>query len=144
MTDFIFTVAKGSAIEKVADDPTKRGILLLQTVESDGALRDRTTVAQILAHNSECDFTNYSRITGIVGTVSTVASKNRRVISIPTPQTWSDAGGAVNNTVRKVVIFYEDSASDAGRIPLVCYGFRITTNGTDLVATVPSGILRAE
>lgn len=138
MADFIFNVSKGAIAEKLRDDPTKLGILLLKTAESDAAMKDRTTVADVLAGSTEADFTNYARKTSITGTV-TVDQTNDLVAADISDPLWASAGGGVNNSLVKLIIFYEESAADSGRIPLAAYDYVATTNGSDLGATVNAG-----
>lgn len=143
MADIVFNVAKGAAAEKVRDDPTKLGVLLLKTAETDAAMRDRTTVADLLAGSTEANFSGYARKTGITGTVTVDQTNDRVDVSIP-DQTWAAAGGAVNNTLAKLVVFYEEAAADSGRIPLVALDFVATTDGNDLTARFTQGaFLRA-
>ena len=131
MADFVFNVAKGAVAEKVRDNPAKLGVLLLKTAEADSSMKHRDTVADLLAGSTEADFTNYSRKTGLTGTVTVDDVNDRTDVSLPN-QTWIAAGGATNNTLVKAVIFYEESASDSGRIPLVALDFVGTTDGTNL------------
>ena len=145
MADFVFNVSKGAFVEKIRDGATSVLVLLLQAVESDATLRDRDTVADILAQggNTEATFTNYARKTGLTGTI-TVDDVNDRVDADIADQTWIDAGGAANNNLTDLIIAYQESASDAGRIPLSCHDFVITTDGSDLTAQVnAAGFARA-
>lgn len=144
MADFVFTDASGAAAEKVRDGTANVGVLLLKVAEADATLRDRATVAAILAAaNTEADFTNYARKTGLTGTVTVDAANNRVDVSIPN-QTWTAAGGAANNTLVKAIVFYQDAAADATRVPLVGLDFAVTTDGTDLTIQFnASGFYRA-
>lgn len=143
MADGVFNIAKGAVAEKVRDDATKIGVMLLKTAESDAALRDRTTLADILAHNTEADFTNYGRKTSLTASL-TVDQTNDRVDIDLADQTWTSAGGASNNTLAKLIIFYDEGGTDATRIPLTHHDFVTTTDGTDLQAVVNSaGFYRA-
>jgi hypothetical protein len=136
MADFVFNVAKGSAGEFARDDATKFGILLLKTAESDATLKDYDTVAAILAGaNTEADFTNYTRKTALTAT-RTVDDTNDRVDLDLADQTWTAAGGAANNTLVKLIVFYEESAADSGRIPITCHDWAVTTDGSDQTATI--------
>lgn len=143
--NFIFNVAKGSAGEMARDDATKFGMLLLQVVEADATLIDRDTVAAILAAaNTEATFTNYGRKTALTAT-RTVDDTNDRVdLDLP-DQTWAAAGGATNNTIVKLIIFYEEAAGDATRIPITAHDFDYVTTGTDLLAQLnAAGFFRAQ
>jgi hypothetical protein len=136
MADVVFNVAKGSAGEFAVDDATKFGILLLKVAEADATLIDYDTVAAILAgSNTEADFTNYGRKTGLTAT-RTVNDTNNRVELDLANQTWTSAGGASNNTIVKLIVFYENAAADATRVPISAHDFSVTTDGSDLTATI--------
>lgn len=143
MGDFIFNTLKGAWAEKARDDATKFGVLLLKTVESDALMRDRTTVTDLLAGSTEANFTNYARKTPITGTLTVDQANDRVDLDIP-DQTWTSAGGGVNNTLAKLVVFYEEAAADGTRIPVSAHDFVTTTDGTDLAAQIAAaGIARA-
>lgn len=144
MADGVFNVAKGKVAEKVVDAPANLGVLLLRVAEADAALRDRATVADILAAaNTEANFTNYARKTGITGTVTVDQANDRTDVDMP-DQTWAAAGGATNNTLVKAIVYYEEAAADATRIPLTHHDFAVTTDGTDLILQVAAaGFFRA-
>lgn len=143
-SNVVANISLGRVAEKVADDATKIGILLLKVVEADSTLRDYDTVAAILAgSNTEANFTNYARKTSITGTVTVDDTNNWVDVDVP-DQTWTVAGGATNNSIVKLVTFYEDAAADATRIPLTLHSFDVTTDGSDLLAQIAStGIFRA-
>lgn len=142
-SDLVFNVSKGGAAEKILDDATKTGFLLLKVVESDAALKDRATVAAIVANSTEADFTSYARKTSVTST-RTVDNTNDRVDLDAPDQTWTAAGGATNNTLVKLVIYYEEAAADATRIPLTAHSFDVVTDGSDLVAQLAAaGYFRA-
>lgn len=135
MADIVFDYARGRVAEKVSDSASALGVMLLKTAESDANLKTRATLAAILAAaNTEADFTNYARKTGLTGTVTVDTSGHLVKVSI-SDQTWTSAGGATNNTLVKLIVYYQDSAADSGRIPLVALDWTPTTDGTDL-ATV--------
>lgn len=148
MADFIFNIAKGAFAEKIRDDATKIGVLILKTAEADATLKDYATVAAMLAagggaNNVEANFTNYGRKTGITATL-TVDNVNDRVDVDMPDQTWLNAGGATNNSTVKLVVFYDEGGTDATRIPLSCQDYAITTDGSDLVAQInTAGFARA-
>jgi hypothetical protein len=118
--------------------------MLLKVAEADAALRDRTTLADILgAANTEANFTNYARKTGITGTVTVDQANDRVDVDMP-DQTFAAAGGATNNTLAKLIVYYEEAAADATRIPLSAHDFVVTTDGTDLIVQVAAaGFYRA-
>jgi hypothetical protein len=143
VADFVFNVAKGAAAEKARDDATKFGVLLLKTVESDALMKDRTTLADLLGGNTEANFTNYARKTAITATLTVDQANDRVDLDMP-DQTWAVAGGATNNTLAKLVTFYEEAAADATRIPITAHDFVTTTDASDLIAQVAAaGFFRA-
>lgn len=144
MANQIFHISLGSFVEKVRDSSSNIGIMLLQVAEGDTFLDNYTTVAEILAaSNTECDFTNYARKTGITGTI-TIDNVNKTAdVDIP-DQVFTSAGGATNNSVVKVISFYEQAANDSGRIPMSFHDASVTTDGTDLTLTISAnGLMRA-
>ena len=144
MADFIFNIAKGAFVEKFRDSAANGLILLLKVNEAESALKDHDTVAAILAAaNTECDFTNYARKTGITGTITVDDTNDRVDVDIP-DQTWAAAGGAPNNTLTKLIVAYEEAAADATRIPIAGLDFAPTTDGSDITAQInAAGIARA-
>lgn len=144
MADFVFNIAKGRVAEKVADSGSALLILLLKVSESDATLIDYDTVAAILGgSNTEANFTNYARKTGITGTVTVDDANDRVDVDLP-DQTWASAGGASNNTLTDLIVAYQESAADSGRVPLTCHDFAVTTDGSDLTAQVnAAGFFRA-
>ena len=144
MADIVFNIAKGGVAEKIRDAAANLGVMLLKTAEADATLQDYDTLAAILAgSNTEADFTNYARKTGITGTV-TVDDTNNRVDCDMPDQTWSAAGGASNNTLAKAIIYYQDSAADSGRVPLVALDFVVATTGGDITMQLnAAGFYRA-
>lgn len=99
--------------------------------QSDTLLADHGTLAAITGSNTEADFTNYARQT--LGTPSrTVDTAGDRVLlSGASPITWTDAGGAVNNTIARIIYCYKpDPASlDSAVLPLLSRDISITTTG---------------
>jgi hypothetical protein len=135
MADFVFNVAKGAAAEKIRDDATKVGLMILKTVESDALMKDRTTLTDLLTGNTEANFTNYARKTSLTATL-TVDQANDRVDSDLADQTFTTAGGGTNNTLAKAIVFYEEAAADGTRIPLTAHDCVVTTDGTDLILAI--------
>ena len=144
MADGVFNIAKGSFIEKVRDGAANCGILLLKANQAEDDLLDHATLAALLAAaNTEADFTNYARKTWITGTI-TIDNVNNRADEDLADQTWTAAGGALNNTLSKAIMYYEESAADSGRIPMTHHDFIATTDGNNLNLLVnTSGIARA-
>jgi hypothetical protein len=144
MADGVFNIAKGAVAEKIRDSAAACLILLLKANEAEATLRDRDDVAAILANGStEADFTNYARKTGLTGTITVDDTNDRVDVDIP-DQTWTAAGGAANNTLTKMIVAYQESAADSGRVPLTHHDFAATTDGSDITAQInASGFYRA-
>ena len=137
MADGVFNMAKGAMAEMIRDGATVVGILLMKANEAEATLVDRTDLADIFveAGNTEADFTNYARKTGLTGVRTQDDTNNRVDLDVP-DQTWTAAGGASNNTLTKLIVFYENAAADATRLPLTHHDFAVTTDGSDLTAQV--------
>lgn len=137
MADGIFNIAKGAFVEKIRDSGTVVLILLLSANEAEATLIDRDTVALMLAEagTTEATFTNYARKTGITGTVTVDDTNDRVDVDIP-DQTWTSAGNGTNNTLTKLIVAYEESAADSGRIPLSHHDFAVTTDSSDVTAQI--------
>jgi hypothetical protein len=144
MADFVFNIAKGAVAEKIRDGAANVGVMLLKAQEAEATLKDRDTLADILGGgNTEADFTNYARKTGITGTLAVDDTNDRVDADIP-DQTWTSAGGATNNTLVRLIVYYQESAADSGRIPLSAHDFAVTTDGSDMTAQVAAaGFVRA-
>lgn len=144
MSDGVFNIAKGAFAEKFRDSAANGLILLLKVNETAATLVDYDTVALMLAgSNTEANFTNYARKTGLTGTITVDDTNDRVDVDIP-DQTWTAAGGGTNNTLTKAIVAYQESAADSGRIPLTHHDFTPTTDGSDLTLVVnASGFARA-
>jgi len=149
MADQIVNNCKGRGVEllrRVANqDPAVSAIIvvLLKTSEADSTLLDYSTLADLFGgSNVEADFTNYAR-----------KSLDHSAITAPTPddandiqdgdipnQTWSNAGGASNNTLVKAVICYapNEAGADSTIEIMSTHDFAVTTNGNDLVLQTPA------
>jgi hypothetical protein len=157
MGDVVFNISKGKVNEyhdRVdGNDPANSALIvvLLKTVAADATLKDQDDLAAILAGGStECDFTNYARktLTDASISASVVDDVNdRREADIP-DQTWSSAGGAINNAIAKLLVCYDPdttSGTDSSIVPLAAYDFVVSaTNGGDITATInAAGYFRA-
>lgn len=145
MADGVFNIAKGAVAEKVRDSASNLIMILLKANEPESTLIDRATVSSMLgeAGTTEADATNYVRKTALTGTITVDNTNDRVDVDVP-DQTWTALGGASNNTLTKLVMAYEESASDTGRIPLTHHDFALTTDGSDVTAEVnASGFFRA-
>ncbi len=120
-------------------------LVLLQSsgYQGDATVRNYTSLSAILATaNLEATFTNYVRkviTSGITITPDTTNHKN--TVSIANP-TWTAAGGALNNTLAKLLVCYQPTSgtADSGVIPLFNCDVSATTTGSDYNVTDASGI----
>lgn len=156
MANGVFNIAKGRVNElfsRVAgNDPANSALVLvlLRVAQADTTLQDYDTLADILAAaNTEANFTNYARKTLTDSAVTAPApddTNNWQGCTIAN-QTWTSAGGAVNNALVKLLVCYDPDTTggtDANLIPLLHYDFAATTDGNNLVAQInASGLYRA-
>jgi len=147
MADGVFNIAKGAAIEKFRATNGKGIVLLLKANELEANLVDHDNLStMLLAGNTEADFTggiNYARKTGITAIITIDDPNDKMDMSIP-DQTWTTAGGTTSNTLTKLIVAYEETAADTGRIPLTHHDFPAVTDGSDLTAQfATAGFFRA-
>src|SRR5258706_11165303 len=143
MADFVFNIAKGAVAEKIRDGATNVGLLILTTVglEADDGMKDRTTIARVLAGSVEVANGGYARKTGITGTLN-VDQGNDRVDADFPDQVW--AAVAAGDGWSKLVTFYDEAGTDATRIPLTAHDFVLTPDGSDITAQLAAaGFYRA-
>lgn len=145
--DSVFNIAKGQANALhnniVNNSPANSGlvIMLFQAAEADATLQDYDDAATLIAAagNTEATFTNYARkvLTDADLSLATIDdSANNQWADAP-DQVWTSAGGALNNTLVKVIFFYDPdttSGTDSELIPLSQMDFSATTNGNNLTA----------
>ena len=149
MGNGVFNVAKGRVAElhtRVNDgDPAASGLIvvLLKAVEVDTTLRDYATLDALLlaAGNTEADFTNYlPRKALVAADVGPVAVDNAadRISCDVGDQTWTLAGGTLDNNLLKLLICYapDTAGADTTIVPLTFLDFVASTDGNDLIATV--------
>lgn len=155
--DDVFNIAKGrwkELYKRVAtNDPTNSVlvVVLLKVAEADATLEDYDDLNALLgaAGNTEADFTNYARKILTDADITDDApddTNNWQQASIST-QTFSAAGGTLDNTLVKAIICYDDDSTggnDTNLVPLTYHQFTPTTNGNDLVLQIdPNGTSRA-
>lgn len=146
MANGVFNISKGSAVEKVRDGASVCIVMLLKANEAEATLIDNNELNEMLldAGTTEAVFTNYARKVGLTATITVDDTNERADLDIP-DQTWTAAGNGANDTLTKLIVAYEESASDVGRIPLTHHDFAVTTDGSDLTAQFnASGFFRAE
>lgn len=145
MANIVFNIAKGSIAELAnrvnSNDPTNSAfvVILLSAQDTDANMIDYNDVSALLgdAQVTEATFTNYVRQT-VTSITVTVDDTNDRVDIDMADQTWSSAGGTLDNTIVAAVIAYDGdttAGTDANLIPLVKLdingGTGRATNGND-------------
>lgn len=129
MADFVFNIAKGAFVEKFRDGAANGGILLLIAADTDDAMRDTDTLTALLATGAnEATDGSYARKTGLTGTITVDDTNNRVDVDLP-DQTFTALAGAA---ILDAVVFYEEAAADATRIPLTLHDFAVTPDGSDV------------
>jgi hypothetical protein len=158
MADQVMNIAKGRVVEYYnrveSNDPAASAfiVVLLKVAEADATLIDYDELGALLgaAGNTEADFTNYARKTVTDAELAALPAPddtgNQFDIDMP-DQTWSNAGGASNNSLVKLLICYDnDTGAGVDTDIIVCahYDFVITTNGGDITAQIDAaGFFRA-
>lgn len=149
--DGSFNITKGQVNalhNNVANNsPANSGIvaILLKAAEADATLEDYDDAAALLgaAGNDEADFTDgvtpYARkvLTDVDISATTVDDTNNIQWADLPDLVWTDAGGTTNNTLVKLVLFYDPdttAGTDADLLPLTHADFATTTTGTNLTA----------
>jgi hypothetical protein len=113
-------------------------LVTFRLTEANATLQTRATLAAVLAGalSTESAYTNYARIPVTTGVAVSIASHVTK-LTMPN-QTWASAGGASNEAITSAMVLYKPSsgATDAQCIPLATYDFIITTDGSNLTATI--------
>ena len=147
MADLAFNIAKGRAVEwynRVKNnDPANAAFIavLLKVAEVDATLIDYDDLGALLAGaNTEATFTDYARIVVTDAELAALPApddtNNRFDIDMP-DLVWTDAGGASNDTLVKLLICYDSdtaAGTDADILPVAHYDFAVTTDGNTLTA----------
>lgn len=145
MANQIGSYAKGRFVQwcEFAAGSDQLVILLLQLsgLGSDTTLRNCQFISNVLAAGTEATFTNYTRkllTSGVTVTTSTGAFSN--TIALGT-QTWSAAGGVINNTIAKLIVGWKptSAATDTQTLLLSHHDVSATTTGSDLIISFASG-----
>jgi len=145
MSNLIFAVAKGrvielySRVEEEAGSPAGFSVSLYKNQEDGLLLRARRTLAEVVANNPECDFTNYSRKYFDNTHLDPLPEPDDHTPSrfVTFPQVlWEAAGGTTNNTIIGCVISYHPNLSllsDNEAIPLLAFHLSVTTAGSGVL-----------
>ncbi len=150
MSNFVFNVSKGYQKNyfslPLANDALI-AVLLKAGQQTDSTLADYTNLATLLGSNPECDFTNYARQT-LTSVTSTVDNTNDRWGGGSANITYTNAGGAFNNTTGKLLVVYDPdttTGTDSTVIPVLAFDAAFTTDGTTVQVTVnAAGLTRAQ
>ncbi len=145
-SDFVFNTAKGRvhaySLLPLTNDAIRVVLFKSSGLETDSTLKDRDTLADITggtaATTVESTATNYVRKSAASVTI-TVDDTNDRVDIDCADITWTALGGASNDTLAKLGTNYDDdttTGTDSALIPLTAHSFDVTTDGTDLTATI--------
>jgi hypothetical protein len=92
----------------------------------------------VARRDGKVHITGNSRIVRTTGTV-TIDDTGNTVAADTADFTWTDAGGATNNTLVKLLICYDPDTTvgtDADIIPLTLHDYAETTTGSTITATV--------
>jgi hypothetical protein len=146
MSSLCNTYAKGRFVEKCME-PLGTDHILVVLLQNTGLPADATLVncqnlgAVFTAGATEATFTNYARMaltsSAITISYNTSASPTSVTVSF-SAQTWNAAGGAVNNTISKVVLAYQPTATtaDSGCLVLATLDYSGTTTGGALTVSL--------
>ncbi len=123
-------------------------LLISAGLQGTTALTAHDSVATMLAaSNDEATFTNYSRLTVPTPTVTVDKPTDRVILDngpVNTTLTWLNAGGAVNNVIGSLVLFYDPAPGSpvaANQLPLIATPIGYTTDGNHMVITIlPTGL----
>ncbi len=118
-------------------------VILLQStgLPTDTTLVNYPNLGAMLAVAAEANFTNYARInlssSAISITYNTVSTPTKVTVGFAN-QTWNSAGGALNNTIAKVVLSYQQTSStpDSGCLVLGTLDYSGSTTGGALNVTL--------
>jgi hypothetical protein len=140
MTARTFEVARGRIIElairAIDSDPVTCDLFIAYyqgVIQADAALEAHLTKSAVDANNTIATFTNYgldsSRV--LTGVTTTITAGEHWCTSAT--ETITAAGGALNNTITRAVLYYAaDISSTTTAIPLCHYTFSVNTSGIDL------------
>lgn len=158
MADFVFNIAKGRVAELYnrvdSNDPANSAlvIVLLATsgLEADSTLIDKDTLADLVSGaTNEATNTGYARKVLTDSDLAAFAADdtNNRVDLDIADQTWTAVANDGTGAISKLVICYDSDTTggaDSAIIPLCCFDFAVTPDGSDLTAQInAAGFFRA-
>lgn len=143
MANQVMNIAKGRINEytsRVANNDGPNSaivVVLLQTAQADADLIDYANLSLLLANagNVEADFTNYTRLTLDDSVVPDPIPDNTNDVqnTILPDLTYTNAGGAVNNSIVKLIYCFDPDTTtgdDTTVIPQTHHDVVFTTDGT--------------
>lgn len=144
MANFVFNVAKGKINQYMqnVEDNSPAGceivLRLYKTMQVQGTVEEYDTASAVDAANSKCDATGYvDKVLAAADiTPPSPDDTNNWMAAFLPDTTWSSLGGAANNTLVSLIVYYDPVGTqvDANMIPLTHHDFSITTNGSDITA----------
>lgn len=144
-SDFVFNQSKGK-IAYYASLPAANDALLMVLCKatglvSDATLKDLDDLGTILAGaTDEATFTNYTRQT--LTTVTVTVDDTNDIVNIDCDDvTYTNAGGASNNTMGKALICYDPdttTGTDSSVVPIAAYSYDGTTDGSTITLIMPA------
>ncbi len=148
MANVIINYAKGKwfawAMLPLGTDALAVVLLQNTTLPSDATLKNCQYLSDVFTANGvEGTFTGYVRktVTGFGTNITLSVNTGTGVVTLDIPdQAWSPAGGAVNNTINKLLVCYQPaSGSTDAQISLIsAHDFTGPVVGGTLTATIPS------
>lgn len=149
MANVINDFAKGRLVEKstlpVGTDSLLVVLLQSTSLPTDNTLKRTQFLSGVLSTGTgaglEATFTNYSRKVLAAASITITVSIVTDVVTLDiADQVWSAAGGALNNTLGKLLLCYKPvSTSLDTAIPILsAHDFSATTTGGNLTATIPA------
>lgn len=150
MADQVMNIAKGkfayySGLPAAADALI---LVLLQDtgLDADDVLNNFDDLAALIAGNTEATFTNYARKT-ITAVTVTIDDTGNLVDADFADQTFTAAGGATNNLVKKAIVCYDGdtgAGTDSAIIPLTHHDLNVQTDGNNFtIELAATGFARA-
>lgn len=146
-SDGVFVASKGLAGYYSTLPATNDNLVavLFKVIETDDTLNNYTTLAGITGgSNTEANATNYVR-KALASVALTADNTNNWQTADAADVTWTALGGGTNNTIVKFVICYNPDTVGNGSLgvgfeanlkPLTYHTFDVTTDGSDVTATI--------
>lgn len=144
MTSIINTYALGRFVEKCSLPLGSDNILVVPlkstALPTDAVLRNCQNLGAVFTAGAlETDFTNYGGRT-VLATADITIAVNTTTFLVNVSfagRTWGAAGGAVNNTISKLVVAYRPTSgtADSGCLVLATQDYSATTTGGALTIT---------